>query len=354
MPIHDLKRLTTGERIQHPFLVLDVQTRSYGADKDCTVLTLGNASGRIDSAPFWGADQQRVAGVTKGLVAQIIGEVGEYRGKRQLNITSIRVLPAGQVDPADLLPSVGDPEPYWRKLDEWRRAVRGPRLRKTLALFFEDDAFRQRFAQCPASPQGHHAALGGLLKHVLEVAAIGRTIAKVSGGDDDLVLAGALLHDIGKLECYRWNGVFDYTDAGRLFGHVVLGALMFDRALRACDPMPCQEDEAALIQHLILSHHGQLEFGAAVPPMTLEAEILHYADNASAKSASMADALADPDNFAEDALVSARTIWQLDRRRAYRGKFDWGERADGQADTRATGNGEGPTAYDLGLMTPMP
>ena len=324
MAIRDLKRLAVGERVQHPFLVLDVQNRSYGADKDCTILTLGNASGRIESAPFWGADQQRVAGITKGLVAQVIGEVTDFRGKRQLTITSLRVLPAGQVDLADLLPSVDDVEPYWRKLDEWRHAVRGPRLRATLALFFDDDRFRQRFEQCPASPSGHHAALGGLVKHVLEVAAIGRTIAKVSGGDEDLVLAGALLHDIGKLECYRWDGAFDYTDHGRLFGHVVMGALMFDRTLRAADPRPCTDDEAALLQHLILSHHGQLEFGAAVPPMTLEAEILHYADNASAKSASMADAVTDPENFTDDALVSTRTIWQLDKRRAYRGKCGWG------------------------------
>jgi 3'-5' exoribonuclease len=325
MAILDLKHLAIGERVQHPFLVLDVQHRSYGTDKDCTILTLGNASGRIESAPFWGADQQRVAGISKGLVAQVIGEVTDFRGKRQLTITSLRVLPPGQVDLADLLPSVGDIEPYWRKLDEWRHAVRGPRLRETLALFFDDDEFRRRFEQCPASPSGHHAALGGLVKHVLEVAAIGRTIAKVSGGDEDLVLAGALLHDIGKLECYRWDGAFDYTDHGRLFGHVVMGALMFDRTLRAADPMPCTDDEAALIQHFILSHHGQLEFGAAVPPMTLEAEILHYADNASAKSASMADAVTDPENFTDDALVSTRTIWQLDKRRAYRGKFDWGE-----------------------------
>lgn len=324
MAILDLKQLSVGERVQHPFLVLDVQARSYGADKDCTVLSLGNASGRIESAPFWGADQQRVAGITKRMVTQVIGEVSEYRGKRQLTVTSLRVLPAGQVELADLLPSVGDTEPYWRKLDEWRRAARGPRLRDTLALFFDDDDFRRRFEQCPASPQGHHAELGGLLKHVLEVAAIGRTIAKVSGGDEDLVLAGALLHDIGKLESYRWDGAFEYTDTGRLFGHVVLGSLMFDRVIRSATPMPCTEAEAALIQHMILSHHGQLQFGAAVPPMTLEAEILHYADNASAKSASMAEALDDASNFVGDEDVSSKALWQLDKRRAYRGESDWG------------------------------
>lgn len=324
MSLHNLKQLTIGERLQHAFLVWEVQTRSYGGDKDCTVLTLSNASGRIESAPFWGADQQRVAGITKGLVAQVIGEVGEFRGKRQLCISSIRVLPDGEVALSDLLPSVGNTEPYWRKLDEWRQAIGGPRLQKVLGLFFDDDDFRRRFEQCPASPMGHHAELGGLLKHVAEVAAIGRTIARVAKGDEDLVLAGALLHDIGKLECYRWNGVFDYTDVGRLCGHVVLGSLMFDRRLRECTPAPCLDGEANLLQHMILSHHGREEFGAAVRPMTLEAEILHYADNASAKAASMAEALDDPTNFSAEALVTSKKPWQLDGRRGYRGRFDWG------------------------------
>jgi 3'-5' exoribonuclease len=329
MTIHNLKQLAVGERLQHAFLVWEVQTRSYGGDKDCTVLTLSNASGRIESAPFWGADQQRVAGITKGLVAQVIGEVGEFRGKRQLCISSIRVLPDGEVALSDLLPSVGNTEPYWRKLDEWRQGVGGPRLQKVLGLFFDDDDFRRRFEQCPASPMGHHAELGGLLKHVAEVAAIGRTIARVAKGDEDLVLAGALLHDIGKLDCYRWNGVFDYTDVGRLCGHVVLGSLMFDRRLRECTPAPCLDGEAHLLQHMILSHHGKEEFGAAVRPMTLEAEILHYADNASAKAANMAEVLDDPTNFSAEALVTSKKPWQLDGRRGYRGKSAWG-REDGR------------------------
>lgn len=327
MAPRDLKSAQLGERVQDPFLVLDRQTRSYGPEtdrKEYVVLTLGNASGRIESAPFWGADQQQVAGFAKGTVAQVIGEIGEYRGKRQLSISSIRALPAGEVDYRDLLPSVGDTAPFWKSLDEWRAAVRGPRLKATLGLFFDDEMFRTRFEQCPASPSGHHDELGGLIKHVVEVAWIGRAIARVSGGDPDLVLAGALLHDIGKLESYRWDGAFEYTDQGRLLGHVVLGSLMFDRTIRSADPMPCTEAEAMVLQHLILSHHGKGEFGAAVPPMTLEAEILHYADNASAKAASMADALKDTENFSGDEAVSNKGVWQLDRRRAYRGTSDWG------------------------------
>ena len=99
---------------------------------------------------------------------------------------------------------------------------------------------------------------------------------------------------------------------------------MLDRRVGKADPAPCTDRELALLHHLILSHHGKLEFGAAVQPMTLEAEVLHYADDASAKTASMAGALTDPDNFTGSGLVSTRSIWQLDRRRAYRGSSDWG------------------------------
>ena len=325
MPFPDLKRASVGDRLQDPFLVLDVQQKTFGADKECTVLTLGNASGRIESAPFWGAEQQVVAGIERGSVAQVIGEVGQYRGRRQLQITSIRPLPRGTVDQRDLLPSVGDVSGYWKKLDDWRAQVSGARGARTLALFFEDADFRRRFEQCPASIAGHHAELGGLLKHVCEVAHIGREIARTCKADRDLVLAGALLHDIGKLESYRWDGAFAYTDTGRLLGHVVLGSLMLERRI-ALEPVPpCSAAGLEQLHHMILSHHGQLEFGAAVCPMTLEAEVLHYADNASAKTASMADAIGDPENFNGEELTTARTLWQLDRRRAYRGVVDWSE-----------------------------
>ncbi|HEX6090356.1 MAG TPA: HD domain-containing protein [Gemmatimonadales bacterium] len=325
MPYPDLKRARLGDRLQDPLLVMEVQQRSFGVDKECTVLTLGNASGSIDSAPFWGADQAQLAGVERGHVAQVIGEVGHYRGRRQLSITSIRVLPRDSVDRRQLLPSVGETDSYWKKLDEWRQGIAGRRLRRTLDLFFEDAEFRQRFEECPASVSGHHSALGGLLKHVCEVAHIARAIGKTCKADRDLLLAGALLHDIGKIESYSWDGIFAHTDRGRLLGHVVLGSLMLDRRVAQEPAPPCSGEGLTILHHLILSHHGQLEFGAAVPPMTLEAEILHYADNASAKAASMADAITDPENFNGEEPMSARGIWQLDRRRAYRGSVDWCE-----------------------------
>jgi 3'-5' exoribonuclease len=228
------------------------------------------------------------------------------------------------VDWRKLLPSTGDVAPHWARIDGWRAAVRGRRLRCVIGLFYDDQAFRRRYGECPASTVGHHAELGGLLRHTCEVASIGIAIAREAGADADLVLAGALLHDIGKLEAYQWSGAFETTETGALLGHVSLGMLMLGRRIAAEERPPCTERELLLLQHLIASHHGRLEFGAAVTPMTLEAEILHFADDASAKSESMLVALADRDNFSGDALLSARGVWQLDRRKAYRGTSDWG------------------------------
>jgi putative nucleotidyltransferase with HDIG domain len=269
----DLKTLTAGTRVQDPFLVHEVDERSTKDGKSFATLTLGNASGTIKTAPFWEEQLHQIAGIAKGAVAQVIGEAGAYQGTPQLRVTSIRVLPAGSI----------------------------------------------------AATVGHHAYLGGLLRHTVEVLSIGRHVAKISNADVDLVTAGILLHDIGKLEAYRWDGVLQPTEKNVLYGHVVLGTLELERRVRAAKTMPCTEQELDILQHLVLSHHGVLEYGAPVRPATLEAEIVHFADNASAKTASFNDALGTAANFEEGSLVSQKGLWELDRRRAYRGKSDWGK-----------------------------
>jgi 3'-5' exoribonuclease len=321
-PPTDLSALQIGQRLQEPLLVLDVEHR--GGDTPHTILTLGNQWGRLASAPFWSSDQPRIAGIARGDVVQVIGELTAYRDRRQLSVTSIRVLPRDGIDWRALLPSVGPVTPYWDALDRWRHELGAPRLRDTLALFYDDLDFRTQYEQCPASLTGHHAALGGLLKHTAEVAVIARTIGRVAGADSELLLAGVLLHDVGKVEAYTWDGPFGSTDAGALIGHVVLGSLMLEQRVAAAPRPPCTPFELGILHHLILSHHGSREFGAPVEPITLEAEILHHADNASAKTASIAQALGDPQHFVGEALLSHRGIWQLDQRRAYRGVSDWG------------------------------
>ena len=318
----DLKRLHPGASLHDSLLVVEVDHRSYGEGKDCVVLTLGNATGRIASAPFWSDRRAAVAGLVRGDPVEVSGAIRLYRGRRQLEVLAIRPLTRGEVDWRRLMPSVSDIAPYWRTIDGWRGEIRAPRLRSLIALFYDDPGFRARYGACPASTAGHHAELGGLLRHTCEVGSIARAVAATCGADRDLVTAGALLHDIGKLDAYAWDTGFTVTEPGALLGHVALGMLML--AGRAAGRVSLRERELWIVQHLIASHHGKLEFGASVPPMTLEAEVLHYADNASAKTASMAEALADDDNFEGEEPVSARALWQLDRRKAYRGRSDWG------------------------------
>lgn len=319
-----LDRLEVGQRIDEPLLVLEIEQRdaSRGA---FTILILGNRHGRLPTAPFWAEDLPRLAGVERGAVIQVSGEGGSFNGKRQLKVATLRLLPPERVDRKRLLPSVADVRPYWETLDRWRGEIRGPRLRRTVDLFYADASFRGRYEECPASTSGHHAELGGLLRHTCEVAAIGRAIARTCSADADLVFAGALLHDLGKLEAYRWDRFFEMAEAGALLGHVALGLLMLDQRIRNAAPAPCTPQERLILLHLVGSHHGRQEYGAATPPMTLEAEVLHFADNASAKTTSMAEALADQEHFAGEALISARSLWHLDRRRVYRGRSDWGE-----------------------------
>jgi 3'-5' exoribonuclease len=321
MPIH-IPSLAVGSRIQDVFLVLEVSARTLPNGDPFTVLTLGNSTGRIPTEPFWLERQGEIAGLRAGHAVQIVGEVGTYKDRKQVKATSVRQVPKETVDLTALLPSVGAVDRYWETIDGWRREIAKPRLRAVVELFYGEDEFRRRYEQCPAAVKGHHAALGGLLKHTTEVAAIARTIARACGADQELVLAGALLHDIGKLEAYRWDGIFEYTEVGRLLGHVVLGALMLDRRLAEEAEPPCGDLERDILLHLVLAHHGKLEFGSPVAPMTLEAEVLHWADNASAKTASVADVLRDDGSFPEGAVSLPQ--WSLDRRRVFRGTSDWG------------------------------
>lgn len=328
-----LATLAPGARIRTRLLVIEIDRRELGA-REAIVLTLGNASGRLPSAPFWEEAQTRVAGLVPGDVVEVAARVGTYRGRRQLAVEAIRCVPHDLVDWRALLPALDNLDRCWAALDRWRGEIRSASLARIVGLFYDDPGFRRCFEQCPASPGGHHAALGGLLRHTFEVASIGRAIARVAGADPDLVLAGALLHDIGKVEAYAWRGPFELTAAGALLGHVALGARMLDRRVRESTSPVCEPPELDLLLHLVLSHHGKLEFGAAIPPMTLEAEVVHYADDASAKSASMAEALADAANFPGSGRLSSR-VWQLDRRRVYRRGGEFGQRTAARSPLKA-------------------
>jgi 3'-5' exoribonuclease len=327
----DLRAASIGDRVQHEFLVRDRTERTTKTGNPFVVLTLGNSSGAIDTAPIWSERLDWCAGAEPGTVVQAIGDVTMWAEgkaqKRQLALTApLRVLPRDQFDPAEFLPRIEVPtEKVWDQIDTLRAGMTSVALRRAVDLFFADDAFRVAFERTPGAVAGHHAQLGGLLLHVWEVATIARTMARtVRRANADLAVAGALLHDIGKVEAYAVAPEgFSHTATGTLLGHVTLGALMFDRrhAEAGAFLTPPQRDE---LLHMILSHHGALEFGSPVQPMTVEAEILHWADEASAKATDMIEESADPELFPPGgtAELSAKRSWRLGRK-LYRRPAPW-------------------------------
>lgn len=316
----DIPTLAPGDRVQSDFLVVERAEKKTNAGDPFVILTLGNASGRIEAAPIWSDKLSWADGADRGSIVQVIGDVSLYgrngSAKRQLSITApLRLLPKEQFDPQAFLPSIGDCTKLWDWLDKQRMEMRSTTLKNVVDLFFANDDFRLRFEKTPGSPSGHHAKLGGLLLHVYEVVSIAKTTARTARANLDLVIAGSLLHDIGKVEAYEIGpSGFSISPCGLLLGHIVLGTLMLERALAKLGQPVCSEGQLLELQHMILSHHGALEFGSPVQPMTLEAEILHWADEASAKANDMSESLEDPDIFSGGGEISDKKPWRVGRK----------------------------------------
>lgn len=294
----DIPSAAIGDRVQHEFLVLERDERRQASGDPFVVLTLGNATGRIATAPVWLNQLDWVAGAEKGRVVQVIGEVGAFQRRRQLRLSGpLRVLPEESVVPEGFLPRIAvSTEQLWDWIDRARGDMRSVVLRRAVDRFFADDAFREEFERLPASVAGHHALVGGLLLHVTEVATIGRSAARVLKGNPDLVLAGALLHDVGKVRAFGVTPTgFTWTTQGRLVGPATLGALLVGERLSPLVPNELSTTQLAELQHLAAV--AQAEKGVA--PMTVEAEILQGADQLSVRAADLAEALADDDHFAE-------------------------------------------------------
>ncbi len=328
MPAVNIPTLQERERVQGDFLVLERTDKKTANGDPFAILTLGNSSGRIDTSPIWSDKLDWADGADRGKVVQAIGDVALYgrngTARRQLALSApLRVIPENLVDVLSFLETVGDCAPIWDWMDKQRAAMQSLTLRNVVDLFFASDEFRVRFERTPGSPSGHHAKLGGLLLHTFEVASIARATARTTRANPDLVFAGALLHDIGKIEAYEVAATgFSVTTSGLLLGHVVLGALMLERALAKLDSPICSDAQALELLHMILSHHGSLEFGSPVQPMTVEADIVHWSDEASAKASDMSDAIDDATNFASGREISDARPWRVGRR-IYRRAHNW-------------------------------
>jgi 3'-5' exoribonuclease len=245
-------------------------------------LKLADKTGEI-SGKMWEKAAEASAGFQSGDIVYLRARTETYKDKIQLSITEIMPVPIGGYDPADFLPVC----PYDRDLlfDRLSKLVAGMAdgfLRRLCEAILADSKIMTRFKLAPAARSMHHAYIGGLLEHTVSVVTLAYRICNhYADLDRELLIAGAFLHDIGKIEEFVYDTHIDYSDAGRLIGHMVMGTQIVEDKVRGIEGFPAET--SLLLKHLILSHHGETQFGAVRLPASREAFALHLADDLDAK-----------------------------------------------------------------------
>ncbi|MBI9074691.1 MAG: HD domain-containing protein [Desulfatibacillum sp.] len=280
-----VENIQPGEKVDATFVVTDksVSHRKDGAP--FLNLTLVDRTGSV-RAIMWDLGPDTLASFDNGDYISVKGQAGTYRDQVQVTVKAIAKVQDDKVDPGDFLPVCPtDPQKLLAKLQELTATITDPFLLKLMETFWQDQDFSRAFATAPAGKKMHHAYIGGLVEHTLSVALLVDPLAghyiKNKGVNRDLLLTGAVLHDVGKVEEFQWKAAIDYSDAGRLMGHAVIGVRILDEKIAAIPDFP--NETAMLLRHMIVSHHGERDFGALEPPKTLEAVILHNIDDLDAK-----------------------------------------------------------------------
>ncbi len=258
------------------FLVQSKQTPLNKNGKPYVALVVGDRTGSVE-ARIWD-NLDKLPAFDAGDYLEVKGDAVDYQGRMQLKVHSVERLAPEKVDPEEYLPTTTrDRAEMLGRLQELLASLSAAPLREMLLGRLQDADFRARLSRAPAAKSIHHAFVGGLLEHTLAVTELAERVAGLYPDlDRDLLLAGAFVHDLGKLEELGAGQGFDYTDEGRLVGHLVLGAMR----LRAwAEEHPALAPETLLrLEHIALSHHGEKEFGSPVVPQFTEALVIHHLD----------------------------------------------------------------------------
>jgi 3'-5' exoribonuclease len=276
-----VKDLKPGHEVTGFFVLRKKDIKEYD-QKRFLKLELGDKTGRIEGV-VWDNPDRIYQQAQIGEIVKIQGWVTTYRENPQLKVERLRKVKEEEIDLSDFLPtSEKNTDSLYDEFKAVVSTIRNDHLRKLLELLLEDSALMGKLKETPGGKLWHHAYLGGLLQHTLKVVEICEKAACMYElVDRDLLITGALVHDLGKISTYSADGFFDYTDEGRLVGHIVSGDELIDRKIQMIEDF--SPNLALRLKHLILSHQGQLEFASPVVPQTIEAVILHYADEMDAK-----------------------------------------------------------------------
>lgn len=283
--------LAADQTVTSFFLVCEKEVRTGTTGKSYLRLELGDRTGTIE-ARMWDNFEEPASGVSRDDFVKVQARVEVFRGRNQLILDRLRRADANEVELEDYFPhTTEDIEKLYAQLCEHAASVQNPWLRKLLASVVEDPEIVTGLKRAPAAKTMHHAFIGGLLEHVVSLCGLCRAVAaRYSEIDADLLLAGAVLHDIGKIQELSYERSIGYTTGGVLLGHIIIELELVTKKMDAIEGFP--PSLRTLVQHLLISHHGRHEFGSPRVPMFREAVMLHYLDDLDSKMGAMRATLA--------------------------------------------------------------
>lgn len=295
---------------QGTFLVSEFDVRQAKDGSSFLRLKLQDRTGSVDAIRWRVSDYERNCVQTCRFL-EVVGRVETYQGRLQVIVDRMMAVNDG-MDMADFLPCCPkDRDTMCAELAELIGTVSHPQVRRLLEMAVGETDLGQRFREAPGAVKVHHAYIGGLLEHTLSVVKLASMMAAhYPGLNRDLLIAGAILHDIGKTEEYEWDVRFGQSDSGILLGHIVQGALLVNGLM---DEIPNFDPQwRDLLTHIVASHHGELQYGSPKVPMCKEALILHFIEDMDAKIQIIDKELAANREHAGDGNWTGRIQW-LDR-----------------------------------------
>ncbi len=275
----DLKK---GQTLESLFLVSEKFLTKTKTGNPYLSLRLSDCTGEVEGR-VWENASDLAAVFGKNDFIRIRAEVEEFQGSLQLRIVRLAKCAEAEIRLEDFLPCTSrDIDKMYSELQGIASEVRNPFLRKLLEAFFTDADFVRKFKLAPAAKGVHHVYLGGLLEHTLAVAQLLKAVGpRYAAVNPDLLITAGILHDIGKISELSFDRNFDYTDEGRLLGHILIGLEMTETKIKTIPEFP--EPLALHLKHILLSHHGEYAFGSPKRPKTVEALLLHQLDDLDAK-----------------------------------------------------------------------
>jgi 3'-5' exoribonuclease len=312
--IADLANFDEGKLFDSYFLVLAKQQRTTKTNKPYLNLTLGDKTGQLEGRVWEPGDPRIAKDFERGDIVKARGSASRFDDRLQMKIDQLRVALPAEADKMDMLPSTHfDVADLWRKLLGFVDSLSNPDLKRLLSTLLNDPELALAYREAPAAKQLHHAWLGGLLEHVISLCTLADRVAPhYPMIDRDLLLTGVILHDIGKVRELSWEIGFEYTVEGMLLGHIQIGAALAERTMDVLPDFPPKLK--TLVLHVILSHHGKLEFGSPKLPMIPEALMLNFIDDLDAKMQAVASEFEKSAREGKGPNELTNKVWALDNR----------------------------------------